>query len=147
MKEIVEHSLDETAALGEKLGVLLFPGSLITLSGDVGAGKTTLTKSIGKAIGVKKVINSPTFTILKTYNGTMPLYHIDAYRLEGISQDLGFEEVFDADGVCVVEWPGFIEEQLPKQRLEIEIHHSGEEERTFMFKAVGEAYEKIVREL
>ena len=132
MKEIVVHSLDETAALGEKLGALLFPGSLITLTGDLGAGKTTLTKSIGKAIGVKKVINSPTFTILKTYNGTMPL---------------GFEEVFDADGVCVVEWPGFIEEQLPKQRLEIEIHHSGEEERTFMFKAVGEAYEKIVREL
>lgn len=147
MKEIVVHSLNETAALGEKLGSLLFPGSLITLTGDLGAGKTTLTKSIGKAIGVKKVINSPTFTILKTYYGNMPLYHIDAYRLEGISQDLGFEEVFDADGVCVVEWPGFIEEQLPEQRLEIEIRRTAEEERTFILKAVGEAYEKIVREL
>lgn len=147
MKEIVIHSLEETAALGEKLGSLLFPGSLLTLSGDLGAGKTTLTKSIGKAIGVKKVINSPTFTILKTYYGTMPLYHIDAYRLEGISQDLGFEEVFEADGVCVIEWPHYIEEQLPAERLEIEILRSGEEERTFCLKAKGERYEKIVREL
>ncbi|WP_416325466.1 tRNA (adenosine(37)-N6)-threonylcarbamoyltransferase complex ATPase subunit type 1 TsaE [[Eubacterium] hominis] len=147
MKEIVVHSLAETAALGEKIGKLMFPGALLTLTGDLGAGKTTLTKSIGKAIGIKKVINSPTFTILKTYHGDMPFYHIDAYRLEGITQDLGFEEVFDADGVCVVEWPHFIENQLPKERLEIEILRSGEDERTFCFKAIGEKYEKIVREL
>lgn len=147
MRKIVINSLEETAVLGEKLGSMLFPGALITLSGDLGAGKTTLTKSIGKALGVKKVINSPTFTILKSYKGTLPLYHIDAYRLEGISQDLGFEEVFDADGVCVIEWPHYIESQLPKQRLEIEILRSGEEERTFCLRAKGERYEKIVRDL
>lgn len=147
MKKIVIDSLKETALLGERLGGMLFPGALITLSGDLGAGKTTLTKSIGKALGVKKVINSPTFTILKSYKGRLPLYHIDAYRLEGISQDLGFEEVFDADGVCVIEWPHYIESQLPKERLEIEILRSGEEERTFCFHAKGERYEKIVREL
>lgn len=147
MKKIVIDSLEETAVLGEKLGSMLFPGALITLSGDLGAGKTTLTKSIGKALGVKKVINSPTFTILKSYKGRLPLFHIDAYRLEGISQDLGFEEVFDADGVCVVEWPHYIESQLPKERLEIEILRSAEDKRTFCLHAKGERYEKIVREL
>lgn len=147
MKELVVHSLEETAALGEKIGSLLFEGSFLTLSGDLGAGKTTLTKSIGKAIGVKKVINSPTFTILKTYQGKMPLYHIDAYRLEGMHQDLGFEEVFEADGVCIVEWPHFIEEQLPKERLMIEILRNEEDERIFRIQAIGEQYEQIVREL
>ena len=126
---------------------MLHPGSLLTLSGDLGAGKTTLTKSIGKALGVKKVINSPTFTILKTYYGKMPLYHIDAYRLEGISQDLGFEEIFEDDGVCVVEWPHYIEEQLPKERLRIEIRRIDEEVRLFIIEGIGKAYEEIERAL
>ena len=147
MIEITVHSLAETAQLGEKIGQLLHPGSLLTLSGDLGAGKTTLTKSIGKALGVKKVINSPTFTILKTYYGKMPLYHIDAYRLEGISQDLGFEEIFEDDGVCVVEWPHYIEEQLPKERLRIEIRRIDEEVRLFIIEGIGKAYEEIERAL
>lgn len=147
MIEITVNSLAETAQLGEKIGHLLQPGALLTLSGDLGAGKTTLTKSIGKALGVKKVINSPTFTILKTYYGRYPLYHIDAYRLEGISQDLGFDEVFEDDGVCVIEWPHFIEEQLPKERLQIEIHRIDEEKRLFIIQGIGETYEKIERAL
>ena len=147
MIEITVHSLAETAQLGEKIGHLLHPGSLLTLSGDLGAGKTTLTKSIGKALGVKKVINSPTFTILKTYYGKMPLYHIDAYRLEGISQDLGFDEIFEDDGVCVVEWPHYIEEQLPKERLRIEIRRIDEEVRLFIIEGIGKAYEEIERAL
>lgn len=147
MKEIKIHSLEETSALGEKLGSCLFPGALITLSGDLGAGKTTLTKSIGKAIGVKKVINSPTFTILKTYKGEMPLYHIDAYRLEGITQDLGFEEFLEGDGVCVVEWPMYMMDQLPRERLDIEIRRLNEDERAFILRPVGEKYEAIVEGL
>lgn len=147
MCELQLHSLQDTQALGERLGALLTPGMLITLSGDLGAGKTTLTKAIGKALGVKKVINSPTFTILKTYQGAIPLYHIDAYRLEGITQDLGFEEYFDADGVCIIEWPQYIASSLPKERLEITILAGVEEARTFQLHAIGTAYEKIVREL
>lgn len=146
MKEIKVSSLQETAILGEKLGNLLKPGSLVTLCGDLGAGKTTFTKSIGKALGIKKVINSPTFTILKTYYGKMPMHHIDAYRLEGISQDLGFEELFD-DGVCIIEWPGYINDQLPDERLEIEIKRLSETERLFLFHPIGDVYEKIVRVL
>lgn len=132
---------------GEKLAGLLFPNCIITLQGDLGAGKTTFTKGIGRGLGVKKVINSPTFTIVKVYHGHMPFYHFDAYRLEGQDEELGFEEMFEDDGVCVIEWPQFIEHILPKERLEIYISKNEDESRTFSFNAKGEAYEKIVKEV
>ncbi len=151
MEKFYITSLEETEKLGYRLGQLIEKGMLITLTGDLGAGKTTFTKSLGKGIGVKKVINSPTFNILKIYKGTrMPLYHIDAYRLEGIQQDLGFEEYFEGDGLCVVEWPDFIEEQLPKNRLQIKITIEGDEngdKRIFSFEPFGTEYEKIVEAL
>lgn len=150
MKQIEVHSLEETGELGLKLAQMIEPGMMITLSGDLGAGKTTFTKALGKGLGVKKTINSPTFTILKIYKGNMPLYHIDAYRLEGIEQDLGFEEYFEDDGLCVVEWPHFIEKQLPKERLEItitRIEDDGDMRRLFTFTAHGERYRKIVEGL
>lgn len=150
MKQIPVCSLKETGELGLKLASLLKPGMLITLSGDLGAGKTTFTKYLGKGLGVKKTINSPTFMILKIYQGTaMPIYHIDAYRLEGITQDLGFEEYFEDDGLCVIEWPHFIEDQLPMKRLDIAItRQEGEEEtRMFTFTPNGSEYEAIVEAL
>lgn len=149
MKQILICSLEETKELGLKLASFMKPGMLITLSGDLGAGKTTFTKSLGKGLGVKKTINSPTFTILKIYQGSeMPLYHIDAYRLEGVTQDLGFEDYFEDDGLCVVEWPHYIESQLPQKRLEIVItRENGEEKRLFSFTPIGRDYEKIVEAL
>ena len=147
MKEKMIESLQDTEQLGMRLATFMEPGMLLTLTGDLGAGKTTFTKAFGKGLGVKKTINSPTFTILKIYKGRLPLYHMDAYRLEGISQDLGFEEYFDSDGVCVVEWPHFIEEQLPKERLEIKITRLDEDRRLFTLIPVGSRYEKIVEEL
>lgn len=97
MKEIQIHSLEETQMLAQRLAQVLPRPSLITLSGDLGAGKTTFTKALGKALGVKGTINSPTFTILKSYemDGGWMLHHVDAYRLEGITQELGIEECFD----------------------------------------------------
>ena len=115
------NNLDETIELGKQLGELLKPNMLITLSGDLGAGKTTFTKGIGLGLEIKKIINSPTFTILKQYQGRLNLSHFDAYRLEGQDDDLGFEEIFDSDDVCVVEWANFIEDILPVDRLTIEI--------------------------
>lgn len=147
MKQIKIHSLEETETLGLRIASLMEPGMLITLTGDLGAGKTTFTKSLGKGLGVKKTINSPTFTILKIYQGRMPLYHMDVYRLEGIEQDLGFEEYFESDGVCVVEWPNFIEDQLPKNRLEIDIRRMDENSRVFNISGIGEKYSKIEGEL
>lgn len=147
-KQITVHSLKETDDLAKRLSALITPHTLITLSGDLGAGKTTFTKSLGNYLGVKRNINSPTFTILKIYQGIMPFYHIDAYRLEGIDQELGFEEVFEDAGICMVEWPHYIEKQLPKERLEISISHcEGEEERTFTFVTHGQKYDDMLEEL
>ena len=146
MEKVILKNEQETIAFGEKLGSFLQPGDLITMEGDLGAGKTTMTKGIGKALGVKRVINSPTFNILKGYTGNIPLYHLDVYRLEGVSQELGFEEYYDADGVCVVEWAQFIEEELPTERLEITIHHV-ENGREVSLVAKGVRYEEIVKKV
>lgn len=145
-KVIKVNNLEETIALGNRLGLLLQPNMLLTLSGDLGAGKTTFTKGIGQGLGITKVINSPTFTILKQYQGRLNLSHFDAYRLEGQDDDLGFEEIFDSDDVCVVEWANYIEDILPTERLEIEIKKIDENAREFIFRAIGSRYEQLLEE-
>lgn len=134
-------------AFGEELVSYLKPNSLITLTGDLGAGKTTFTKGIGKGLGIKKVINSPTFTIVKVYKGKLPLYHFDAYRLEDNDNELGFEELFEGGGISVVEWPQFIEDILPKERLDIEILKNEDQSRSFLFHPKGKIYEDIIKEI
>ena len=146
-KVIKVNNLEETIALGNRLGLLLQPNMLLTLSGDLGAGKTTFTKGIGQGLGITKVINSPTFTILKQYQGRLNLSHFDAYRLEGQDDDLGFEEIFDSDDVCVVEWANFIEDILPVDRLTIEIKKIDENIREFVFKTTSEKYAQVVEAL
>src|SRR5699024_1071496 len=113
---------------------------VVTLSGNLGAGKTTFTKGIATGIGVKSAVTSPTFTILIEYIGRFALYHIVAYRLEGYEEDIGYEEYMDSDGVTVIEWAGFIEDFLPQDRLEIMIEYNGETARTISFKPNGERY-------
>lgn len=137
----------EIIDFGEKLATYLFPGAIITLEGDLGAGKTTFTKGIGKGLGVCKVINSPTFTIVKVYQGNLPFYHFDAYRLEGQNEELGFEEMFEDNGVCVIEWPRFIADILPHDRLEIQILKNDDESRTLSFHPIGKRYEDIIKEI
>lgn len=144
---ITFQSEEEMISFGEKLASYMFPGFILTLDGDLGAGKTTFTKGIGRGLGITKVINSPTFTIVKVYHGDMTLYHFDAYRLEGQDEELGFEEMFEDDGVCVIEWPQFIEDILPQERLELSIIKNGDDTRTFVFKAIGEKYENVLKEL
>ncbi|QKS70203.1 tRNA (adenosine(37)-N6)-threonylcarbamoyltransferase complex ATPase subunit type 1 TsaE [Paenalkalicoccus suaedae] len=137
----------ETEAFADKLGGLLKPGDLVTLSGDLGAGKTTFTKALAKALGVTKNVNSPTFTIMKEYRGYVPFYHMDAYRLEDSFEDLGLDEYFEGEGVTIVEWPEMIEEQLPTERLALFISYEGETARQIRLEATGERYEAIVKEL
>ena len=147
MEKVIRiNSLEETIELGNRLGRVLKPNMLITLSGDLGAGKTTFTKGIGQGLEIKKIINSPTFTILKQYSGRLKLSHFDAYRLEGQDDDLGFEEIFDSDDICVVEWANYIEEILPVQRLEIIIKKIDESVREFTFKAIGHRYEQLMED-
>ncbi|RWZ50107.1 tRNA (adenosine(37)-N6)-threonylcarbamoyltransferase complex ATPase subunit type 1 TsaE [Halobacillus fulvus] len=140
-------SPEETQALARKLGERLNPGDVCTLEGDLGAGKTTFTKGLGVGLGVKRTINSPTFTIIKEYQGRMPFYHMDVYRLEDSDEDLGFEEYFNGDGVTVVEWAHFIEEYLPPERLDITIRYDEETERTITLDAHSEHFDDVCKEI
>ncbi len=146
-KSFESNQAIDTIQLGEKIGVLLEVSDVILLTGDLSAGKTTITKGIGKSLGVTKIINSPTFTIVKEYHGRISLYHLDLYRLEGLNQDYDLEEYINGDGVCVIEWPYQIEEILPKEYLEIHLERIDEFNRKITVKAYGPHYEEIVKRL
>lgn len=139
--------LEETQQLAMKLAQLVEAQYTITLEGDLGAGKTTFTQSFAKGLGITRTVNSPTFTIMKQYKGRLPLNHLDVYRLENSDEDLGWDEIFYGDAVTVVEWAHLIEEELPKERLAIEITRIGEEARKFTFKPVGTKYVRLCEEL
>ncbi|MDF2607540.1 MAG: ATP-binding protein [Bacillales bacterium] len=143
----LSKSSDDTTEIAFKIGMLLDKGSIITLEGDLGAGKTTFTKGLAKGLQIERNVNSPTFTIIKEYKGRLPLYHMDVYRVESSEEDLGFDEYFFGDGVTVVEWAHLIEDQLPKKRLEIVIKNISENERQFTFYPLGEIYRKICKEI
>lgn len=114
--KLFSNSFEQTEHFGYLLANVLNPNRLIYLDGDLAAGKTTFTRGIGKGLGVKSVVNSPTFTILKIHSGIINLYHIDAYRLDGIDYDLGFEELI-CDGVVVVEWFQYINHILGEPNI------------------------------
>ena len=139
---------EETVMLGEKLGNVLENGDVVLLLGDLSAGKTTFTKGIGKALGVTRIINSPTFTIVKSYKGTKgTLYHLDLYRLDGLNNDFDLYEYIETDGVCVIEWPYQVEELLPKEYILVNIIRTYSEKRTIEIKAIGDKYIKKVEAL
>ncbi len=137
----------ETMELAKRLAALLKPQDVITLEGDLGAGKTTFTKGLAEGLHIKKTVNSPTFTIIKEYNGALPLYHMDVYRLEDSDEDLGFDEYFEGDGVTVVEWAHLIEEQLPKDKLMIRLRHGANDTRLITLMPQGARYEELCKEL
>jgi tRNA threonylcarbamoyladenosine biosynthesis protein TsaE len=143
----LSKSSNDTTELALKIGMLLDKGSVITLEGDLGAGKTTFTKGLAKGLHIERNVNSPTFTIIKEYKGRLPLYHMDVYRVESSDEDLGFDEYFYGDGVTVVEWAHLIEEQLPENRLEIVIKNINDNERQFTFYPLGEIYIEICKEI
>ena len=126
----VSKNLDETLKLGERLATLLHVGDVVLLEGDLGAGKTTLTKGIARGLCINEKVNSPTFNIMKLYlKGAKPLFHIDAYRLEDINSDIGLDEYIGGEGICVIEWPAFISELLPANTLRVMIKHKNIDER------------------
>lgn len=146
-KDFNVFNAKQTIELGERIGRLLNPGDVVLLIGNLSAGKTTITKGIGLGLGVKKVINSPTFTIVKEYNGNHKLYHLDLYRLDGINNDFDLEEYIEGDGVCVIEWPYQVSEILPNQYLQINLERTGEEERIISVSSVGDRYNNIIEVL
>ncbi len=121
---IETRSPEETFALGEKLGREAKPGQIYTLNGDLGTGKTVFTQGFAAGLGITEPVNSPTFTILQVYEeGRMPFYHFDVYRIGDVEEmdEIGYEDYFYGDGVCLIEWANLIEEILPEEYTEIRI--------------------------
>lgn len=135
-----------TIEFGKMIGKLLHPNDVVVLDGDLGAGKTTLTKGIAQALGIKRYVKSPTYTIIHEYHdGRMPLYHIDAYRLEdGNADDIGLEEYFESDGVTIIEWAQFIKEYLPEEYLKIGLDRNHDNTQRFLtIEPNGERYQQF----
>jgi tRNA threonylcarbamoyladenosine biosynthesis protein TsaE len=143
-KVIYSNSKEQTQKLGEMIAPLLTVGTVITLDGDLGAGKTTFTQGLGRGLLIKDNINSPTFNILKCYfNGRLPLYHIDAYRLEdGVNNQIGLEEVIEGDGIAVVEWSKFIIDMIYNP-LRIIIERMSDNQRRITFESENEMYAEL----
>ena len=121
MKEIFEtFKPEETFHLGFQMGKEATPGQVVTLEGDLGVGKTVFTQGVAKGLEIEEPICSPTFTIVQVYEeGRLPFYHFDVYRIGDIEEmdEIGYEDYFYGDGVCLVEWAELIEELLPKNRV------------------------------
>lgn len=145
------NSPTETWSLGKIIAKLLLPGDVICLNGDLGAGKTALSQGIAAGLGINEPVTSPTFTLINEYQGGLPLYHFDVYRLGGPEdmEDLGYEEYFYGQGVCLIEWANLVKDVLPAERLEISIvpHESLEEVRIVNILPMGSRYHLLVEEL
>lgn len=130
-----------TRRFGRRLGELAAPGDVIALSGDLGAGKTTLTQAIGEGLAVPAdhYITSPTFGLLHEYPGRLPLFHMDFYRLHGEEEplELGVEEYLEGEGVCVIEWPDRLGTLLPPERLHLELALTGPTSRVALLTPFG----------
>lgn len=122
-------SAEETVELGKKIGSFLKKGDIIAMQGTLGAGKTTITKGIAQALGINETITSPTFCLISEYEGKMPLYHMDVYRLDGAEDfaNLGTEDMLYGEGVSIIEWSEKIMEELPHKTiiLKLEPHDDG----------------------
>ena len=135
MKDIHQtHSPEETQTIGQNLGETLKTGDVVALIGDLGAGKTCLTQGIARGAGIasNEVVNSPSYTLINEYEGEVPIYHIDLYRLQhhGEIVDLGLEEYLEGAGICIIEWADRMTNLLPANHLEITITWVDESTRT-----------------
>ena len=147
MYSVITSSPEQTWRMGELLGALLGAGDLVCLYGDLGAGKTSLSYGIALGLEVKEqYITSPTFTFVNEYEGRVPFYHIDLYRLKDPEEleNIGFEEYLDSDGVTVIEWAERAEDELPEERLSVYLNYVDEQSREIGFLAEGERYQKLL---
>ncbi|ACL75177.1 tRNA (adenosine(37)-N6)-threonylcarbamoyltransferase complex ATPase subunit type 1 TsaE [Ruminiclostridium cellulolyticum] len=145
MNKIETHSFEETVEVGIKLGNILKSGDVIWLSGDLGTGKTALTNGIAKALGIDAYITSPTFNLVNEYEGRLPLYHFDVYRISDPDEmfDIGFDEYIDDGGVTVIEWGEQIAEILPSDIIRVTIEKNlqkGLDVREITIEFMGSRY-------
>jgi tRNA threonylcarbamoyladenosine biosynthesis protein TsaE len=137
--ELVTESPDETFEIGRRIATLLFPGSVVSLNGALGSGKTYLTKGIAVGLGIIENITSPTYTIISEYQTSFIFYHIDAYRLNGDKdfEDIGGNEVIESGGICVIEWGEKIPKSLPKETITIYIEITGHSSRLIRIEGLN----------
>ncbi len=150
MFSVITSSPEQTWRVGEMLGARLHPGDTVCLYGELGAGKTSFSYGIALGLEVKEqYITSPTFTFVNEYQGRVPFYHIDLYRLKdaGELEGIGFEEYIDSDGVTVIEWAERAENDLPEECLSVYLNYVNENSREVGFLAEGERYQKLLEEL
>ncbi|PIU42115.1 MAG: tRNA (adenosine(37)-N6)-threonylcarbamoyltransferase complex ATPase subunit type 1 TsaE [Candidatus Omnitrophica bacterium CG07_land_8_20_14_0_80_42_15] len=148
MKAFISKSPSETEKLGKKIASFLTKGDVLALIGELGSGKTTFTKGIAEGLGVKtaKYVNSPSFVIIKEHAGRIPLFHMDLYRLEDISEldTTGYEEYVGSDGICVIEWADKMSYLLPKEHIRIEMYFKDVNERLIKLIPKGARYKELL---
>ncbi len=138
------RSIEDTMELAENIESEKFSGMVICLDGELGSGKTVFVKGFAKALGIKDTITSPTFSLVKEYyDGEMPLFHMDVYRLEDSNENFGLDDYLNQDGVCIIEWPEMIETQLPDERLDIKFKVIDDDTRVLVFTPYGQQYEEL----
>jgi tRNA threonylcarbamoyladenosine biosynthesis protein TsaE len=147
--EYIAADLAATGRLAAELASLFGPGTVLALDGDLGAGKTAFSQAVARSLGVTGVVNSPTFTIIKEYEGTeLPFYHMDVYRLSADeADDLGLDDYFYGAGVTLIEWASLVEDLLPPERLSIYMEHGGGDSRRFRLIPAGEPYSQWCMQL
>ena len=126
MIRIRSKSEEDTIQIGKTIGRLLEPGNIVCLDGQLGAGKTVMSKALAVALGVDEYVTSPSYTIINEYSGKSPVYHFDVYRIDDIDEmyEIGYEEYFFSEGICIIEWASMILELLPKDCLFIRIENT-----------------------
>jgi tRNA threonylcarbamoyladenosine biosynthesis protein TsaE len=148
---VVTGSVEETIALGERVGRLASAGDFIGLTGDLGSGKTHFTRgvAVGLGIGSSAHVTSPTYTLVNSYAGRFQLHHFDLYRLAGEADviELGFEEYFYGSGVCIVEWAERLRDLLPVERMSVTFTYLDVNARTVTFAPYGARYEKLIENI
>jgi tRNA threonylcarbamoyladenosine biosynthesis protein TsaE len=151
MAVVISNSPDETEALGACLANFLSQGDFVALWGDLGAGKTSFAKGVAKGLGVdpSNPVTSPTYTLMNIYQGRLPLFHFDLYRLFGDEDvvDLGFTEYFSGDGVSLIEWPDRLSQELPAERIDIMLSYIDETVRKIELVSSGIRFRRIIDEL
>ena len=144
---IETHDPEETFEVGRKIGMNAKPGQIYTLTGDLGVGKTVFTQGVAAGLGITEPVNSPTFTIIQEYeDGRLPFYHFDVYRIGDLEEmeEIGNDDYFFGQGICLIEWAELIEEILPEKRIEVTIEkdlEKGFEYRKITIEERGEEAE------
>ena len=141
--KLTTRSEMDTIELAQNLESEKFPNMVICLNGELGSGKTIFTKAFANALGITETVTSPTFNIIKEYDGELPLYHMDVYRLDGNTEGVGIEDYFTKGGVVIIEWANTIKDILPEKRLDIKFKIAGENTRVLVVTPYGKEYEEL----